>query len=105
MGDHSRDPLAGSGVGWQKGGSQIHQRINPISPTVPDMLMRDWFLAGLAGFNKDLGECLNVGMSAIHLRCPRFVWTLKMAICSHPLKPISHLLISPLMVPPAFPRH
>lgn len=50
-----------------------------------------------------MSEFLNVRMSLIHPRCICFVWTLKMAICSHSLKPTSHLLISPRMVPPALP--
>lgn len=52
-----------------------------------------------------MSEFLNVRMSPIHPRCLCFVWTLKMAVCSHPLKPTSHLLISPRMVPLVFPKY
>lgn len=50
--------IPGQVVGWMAEGwlpNMPHQRITPTSPTLTEILIWDWFLAGLAGFNKALG--------------------------------------------------
>lgn len=56
----TRAGTPGQVVSWMAEGqlpNMPHQKITPTTPALPEMLMWDWFLAGLAGLNKDLGEC------------------------------------------------